>query len=422
MSGEWSAKNPYSTTITERYVLNGPGAKKETCHIAFDLGDSGMTYKVGDALGVLPENPPALVEALIQRMGWDADSMVTTSKGERTLAQALKTDVEIHRANKKFVQSLASKITRPGLPITMGMIRRTREDTNGSTVLDWNNEASSTPPGLNPSVGGQGPADQVEAVLATPEALEDYIWSRDYLDIVEQFELKYEPQEFIDLVDRLKPRLYSISSSPDAHPGLVELTVGIVRYAHHGRERGGLCTVYLADEVDVDRTKIGVFMSPTKSFVLPEDGATDIIMVGPGTGIAPFRAFMEQRVHDGATGRNWLFFGDWSESTEFYYEDTIKQWMEDGSLTTFTSAWSRDQEEKIYVQHRMLEHGEEMWSWIDGGAYFYICGDKNRMAKDVHAALIRICAEHGGMTEDEATHFVEKRMMREEKRYLRDVY
>ena len=131
---------------------------------------------------------------------------------------------------------------------------------------------------------------------------------------------------------------------------------------------------------------------------------------------------MEQRVHDGATGRNWLFFGDWSESTEFYYEDTIKQWMEDGSLTTFTSAWSRDQEEKIYVQHRMLEHGEEMWSWIDGGAYFYICGDKNRMAKDVHAALIRICAEHGGMTEDEATHFVEKRMMREEKRYLRDVY
>ena len=126
------------------YVLNGPGAKKETCHIAFDLGDSGMTYKVGDALGVLPENPPALVEALIQRMGWDADSMVTTSKGERTLAQALKTDVEIHRANKKFVQSLASKITRPGLPITMGMIRRTREDTNGSTVLDWNNEASST--------------------------------------------------------------------------------------------------------------------------------------------------------------------------------------------------------------------------------------------------------------------------------------
>ena len=115
-------------------------------------------------------------------------------------------------------------------------------------------------------------------------------------------------------------------------------------------------------------------------------------------------------------------FGDWSESTEFYYEDTIKQWIVDGSLTTFTSAWSRDQEEKIYVQHRMLEHGEEMWSWIDGGAYFYICGDKNRMAKDVHAALIRICAEHGGMTEDEATHFVEKRMMREEKRYLRDVY
>ena len=166
----------------------------------------------------------------------------------------------------------------------------------------------------------------------------------------------------------------------------------------------------------------GVFMSPTKSFVLPEDKDTDIIMVGPGTGIAPFRAFMEQRVFDGGQGRNWLFFGDQSEKTEFYYKDTIESWLDNGDLYRFTTAWSRDQAEKIYVQHRLKEHGAEIWEWFENGAYFYICGDKTYMAKDVHRALIEIAIEHGGMSEEDATHFIEKTMMKEQKRYLRDVY
>ena len=178
----------------------------------------------------------------------------------------------------------------------------------------------------------------------------------------------------------------------------------------------------MADEIGTGMQRVGVFMSPTKSFVLPEDTDTDIIMVGPGTGIAPFRAFMEQRVFDGGSGRNWLFFGDQSSKTEFYYKDTIESWLDGGHLFRFTTAWSRDQAEKIYVQHRLKEHGAEIWEWFENGAYFYICGDKTYMAKDVHRALIEIAIEYGGMSEDDATHFIEKTMMKEQKRYLRDVY
>ena len=252
--------------------------------------------------------------------------------------------------------------------------------------------------------------------------MEDYIWSRDYIDVLRDFDVNYSAEEFLEIADKLKPRLYSIASSHDAHPGFVELTVGIVRYSHHGRERGGLCTVYMADEVEVNETDVGVFMSPTKSFVLPADTSTDIIMVGPGTGIAPFRAFMEQRIHDGGSGKNWLFFGDQSEKTEFYYKESIESWLDEGHLYEFTTAWSRDQEEKIYVQHRLKEHGARIWEWFERGAYFYICGDKTYMAKDVHRALIEIAKEHGGMSDEDATYFIEKTMMKEEKRYLRDVY
>jgi sulfite reductase (NADPH) flavoprotein alpha-component len=178
----------------------------------------------------------------------------------------------------------------------------------------------------------------------------------------------------------------------------------------------------MADEIGIGQQRVGVFMSPTKSFVLPEDKSTDIIMVGPGTGIAPFRAFMEQRVFDGGNGRNWLIFGDQSAKTEFYYKEEIESWLDDGHMYRFTTAWSRDQAEKIYVQHRLKEHGAEIWQWFEDGAYFYICGDKTYMAKDVHKALINIAIDHGGMTEADATHFIEKTMMKEQKRYLRDVY
>ena len=414
---EWSAKNPYYTNIIENYVLNGEGSKKETRHIVFELGDSGLDYKVGDALGVVPENPPHIVEDLIAAQGWDRDQTVTTHNGERTLYEALKKDFEVHLASKKFVQSLAEKVVSTGMKITVKMVSRSR------SRQQWlASEQELLPPELAPSVPSDSPAEKVDHLITDQKAMEDYLWTRDYVDIMREFSVKYSPEEFLELVDRLKPRLYSIASSHDAHPGFVELTVGIVRFNYHDRQRGGITTQYMADEVVVNETPVGVFMSPTKSFILPEDKETDIIMVGPGTGIAPFRAFMEQRVHDKATGRNWLFFGDQSEKTEYYYKDEIEGWMDSGDLYRFTTAWSRDQEEKIYVQHRLKEHGAEVWEWFEKGAYFYICGDKTYMAKDVHRALIEIAIEHGGMSEEDATHFIEQTMMREQKRYLRDVY
>ena len=417
MAEQWSAKNPYMTTITENYILNGEGSRKETRHIVFDLGDSGLDYKVGDALGVIAENPPHIVDELIEVQGWDRDQTVTTHKGERTVYDALKKDFEVHMANKKFVKSLASKVVSTGMNISMAFVSRQRNDDA------WNASGDEArPSGLKASVPSNDPAAQVEAINADVKAVEDYLWTRDYVDIMREFEVKYTIEEFMELADKLKPRLYSIASSHDAHPGFVELTVGIVRFEYNGRARGGLCTQFMADEINTSGAPIGVFMSPTKSFVLPDDKDIDIIMVGPGTGIAPFRAFMEQRVFDGGKGRNWLFFGDQSASTEFYYKDTIEGWVDEGHLYKFTTAWSRDQEEKIYVQHRLKEHGKEVWEWFENGAYFYICGDKQYMAKDVHRALIDIAMEHGGMSEADATHFIEKTMMREQKRYLRDVY
>ena len=414
---EWSAKNPYFTNIIENYVLNGEGSRKETRHIVFELGDSGLDYKVGDALGVVPENPPHIVEELIQIQGWDREHLVTTHNGERNLYDALKLDFEVHMASKKFVQSLADKVVSSGLKITVKFVSRTRGEKQWSA-----SDQQLLPPELVANAPSDAPADKVEHLISDAKAMEDYLWTRDYVDIMREFDVKYTPEEFLGLAGRLKPRLYSIASSHDAHPGLVELTVGIVRFSYHGRDRGGLCTQFMADEIGTTTKRVGVFMSPTKSFVLPEDKSTDIIMLGPGTGIAPFRAFMEQRVFDNAPGRNWLFFGDQSSKTEFYYKDTIESWLDNGDLYRFTTAWSRDQEEKIYVQHRLKEHGAEVWEWFENGAYFYICGDKTYMAKDVHRALIEIAMEHGGMSEDDATHFIEKTMMKEQKRYLRDVY
>ena len=405
------------TNITENFILNGEGSSKETRHIVFELGASGLDYKVGDALGVVSENPPQIVDELIQVQGWNPEQIVTTHNGERTLYDALKKDFEVHLAGKKFVQSLTEKVVASGMKISVKIVSRSRGKESWKS-----SEEGELPPGLSKSAPSDSPSDKVAAIVGDEKEIENYLWTRDYVDIMREFNVKYSPEEFFELVSRLKPRLYSIASSHDAHPGYVELTVGIVRFSYHGRDRGGLCTQFLADEIGTTNKKLGVFMSPTKSFVLPDDKSTDIIMVGPGTGIAPFRAFMEQRVFDGGSGKNWLFFGDQSAKTEFYYKDEIESWIDEGHLFRFTTAWSRDQKEKIYVQHRLKEHGAEVWEWFERGAYFYICGDKKYMAKDVHKALIEIAQEHGGLSEDDATHFIEKTMMREEKRYLRDVY
>jgi len=423
----WSAKNPYSSNLTENFVLNGEGSRKETRHIVFDLGDSGLQYKAGDALGVIPRCPPDLVEDILTSCGFSGDEEVDTHLGACSLRQALTERYEIHRISKKWINELGPRLSSGAADIEIRIVHRQRTSSrDGSVLMDWHGSGTEedVPHGYVEIGSASDPAEALWVELTgDSKAMEDYIWSRDYIDGLADFgHIGFTPQQLVDGMDRLKPRLYSIASSPDFEPGMVHLTVAIVRYNHHDRDRAGLCTGFMADRCDVGDTDIGVFMSPTRSFVLPEDGSTDIIMVGPGTGIAPFRAFLQQRQMDGDSGRNWLFFGDWTEEGEYLYRDEMEVWRESGLIDRHELAWSRAGPEKVYVQHLMEQNGEEIWNWIDSGAYFYVCGDKNYMARDVHSTLIGICAEYGGMSDDEAKEFVESGLMKTEKRYLRDVY
>lgn len=424
---DWSAKNPYSSNLTENFVLNGEGSRKETRHIVFDLGDSGLQYKAGDALGVIPRCPPELAEDVLASCGFSGDEEVDTHLGPCGLRQALTERYEIHRISKKWIEELGPRLSSGAADIEIRIVHRQRTSSrDGSVLIDWNGSGAEddVPVGYVEIGSASDPAETLWAELTgDSKAMEDYIWSRDYIDGLADFgHIGFTPQQLVDGMDRLKPRLYSIASSPDFEPGMVHLTVAIVRYNHHDRDRAGLCTGFMADHCEVGETDIGVFMSPTRSFVLPEDRSTDIIMVGPGTGIAPFRAFLQQRQMEGDSGRNWLFFGDWTEEGEYLYRDEMEAWRESGLINRHDLAWSRAGPEKVYVQHLMEQHGEEIWNWIDGGAYFYVCGDKNYMARDVHSTLIGICSEYGGMSEEEAKEFVESGLMKTEKRYLRDVY
>ena len=424
---DWSAKNPYSSNLTENFVLNGEGSRKETRHIVFDLGDSGLQYKAGDALGVIPRCPPELAEDVLASCGFSGDEEVDTHLGPCGLRQALTERYEIHRISKKWIEELGPRLSSGAADIEIRIVHRQRTSSrDGSVLIDWNGSGAEddVPVGYVEIGSASDPAETLWAELTgDSKAMEDYIWSRDYIDGLADFgHIGFTPQQLVDGMDRLKPRLYSIASSPDFEPGMVHLTVAIVRYNHHDRDRAGLCTGFMADRCEVGETDIGVFMSPTRSFVLPEDRSTDIIMVGPGTGIAPFRAFLQQRQMEGDSGRNWLFFGDWTEEGEYLYRDEMEAWRESGLINRHDLAWSRAGPEKVYVQHLMEQHGEEIWNWIDDGAYFYVCGDKNYMARDVHSTLIGICSEYGGMSEEEAKEFVESGLMKAEKRYLRDVY
>ena len=424
---DWSAKNPYSSNLTENFVLNGEGSRKETRHIVFDLGDSGLQYKAGDALGVIPRCPPELAEDVLASCGFSGDEEVDTHLGPCGLRQALTERYEIHRISKKWIEQLGPRLSSGAADIEIRIVHRQRTSSrDGSVLIDWNGSGAEddVPVGYVEIGSASDPAETLWAELTgDSKAMEDYIWSRDYIDGLADFgHIGFTPQQLVDDMDRLKPRLYSIASSPDFEPGMVHLTVAIVRYNHHDRDRAGLCTGFMADRCEVGETDIGVFMSPTRSFVLPEDRSTDIIMVGPGTGIAPFRAFLQQRQMEGDSGRNWLFFGDWTEEGEYLYRDEMEAWRESGLINRHDLAWSRAGPEKVYVQHLMEQHGEEIWNWIDDGAYFYVCGDKNYMARDVHSTLIGICSEYGGMSEEEAKEFVESGLMKTEKRYLRDVY
>lgn len=371
----YSKKNPFPSTVLKNYNLNGPGSK-QTHHIEISLQGSELTYEVGDALGVYPENPANVVDEIIAALPFKAGDVPTSTGEEVSLREALIRHYDIGTINKALIEKWQK---RSGSPYLRSLVE-------ADDKKEW----------------------------------EKFCWGRDLIDLVIDFPADFsDGEDFVSVLKKLQPRLYSIASSPKAHPGEVHLCVGIVRYDSFGRKRGGICSTYLSDRL-TDKSRPGVFVHHNPAFRLPSDGNVPVIMVGPGTGIAPFRAFLEERKVTGAKGKNWLFFGNPYEKTDFLYGQELKAFQEDGTLSRMDLAWSRDQKEKIYVQNLMLKQGAEIWKWFQEGAAFYVCGDASRMAKDVDAALLTIAKEHGKLSEEAATAFVAQ--LKKDKRYLRDVY
>ncbi|MDG1976724.1 MAG: flavodoxin domain-containing protein [Akkermansiaceae bacterium] len=369
-------KNPFPSPLLNSYDLNKEGSARETYHVELSLKDSGLEYQVGDALGVLSHNPAQVVDEILPLLPFNVKDVVPLPSGvEVSLREALITSYDIRSLNKRLLKAWSE---RSGSPFLRALVE-----------------------------GG------------SREEIEEFCWGRELIDLINDHPADFaDGEEFVSVLKKLQPRLYSIASSPNAHPGEVHLTVAIVRYNSHGRDRGGVCSTYLSDRVgDVCS---GVFVHNNKAFRLPEDHSKDIIMVGPGTGIAPLRAFLEEREVSKASGRNWLFFGNPCRATDFIYEDEINAWVDNGTLSKLDLAFSRDQENKIYVQDRMLEAGAELWDWLQGGGYFYVCGDASRMAKDVDKALQTIVKTHGGLSDEEAIDYLKN--LKKEKRYARDVY
>ncbi len=380
----YSKDRPFPARLTENRLLNKPGSAKETRHFVVDLRGSGLHYKAGDSLGVFPSNRAAEVDEVLRRLGASGDEPVSPALLKLVapipLREALTHRMSLAKPPRRFVELLAAKAT----------------DAAEKARL---------------------------AALLAPEAKEGlahFLEEREFVDLLAEFpSARLTAQEFADQLRKLMPRLYSIASSARAHPSDVHLTVAVVRYATNGRERVGVCSTFLADRVESGATPVPVFVSDSH-FGPPEDGARDCIMVGPGTGIAPFRAFLQDRVASGATGRNWLFFGDQKRATDFLYEEEWHEYQARGALTRLDTAFSRDQALKVYVQDRMRENAAELWRWLQGGANFYVCGDAKRMAKDVDTALHDIVAEQGKMSVEHAADFVKQ--LKKDKRYQRDVY
>jgi sulfite reductase (NADPH) flavoprotein alpha-component len=332
----YSRKNPFAAKLLNKVPLNKQGSAKDVHHIEFSLEGSGLSYQVGDALGVFPRNCPEVVKTVLENHGFTGEEIFTLpDHGDQRLFDALSTHYEIRRLIN----------IRPERTVSV--------------------------------------------------------------------------EDFIKTLKPLAPRLYSIASSPNAHPGEVHLTIGAVQYFADGFHHKGVCSTFLSHRLSIGEIT-GVYVQSSHGFRLPQDKQVPIIMVGPGTGIAPFRAFLEERLISGAKGGNWLFFGDQKSATDFLYQEQLEAYVRDGFLTHLTTAFSRDQEQKIYVQHRMQEHGKELWDWLQEGAHFYVCGDAAHMAKDVDAMLHEICRVHGGMDVEAAEVYIKQ--LKSEKRYQRDVY
>ena len=373
---KYSKANPYQAEVLENINLNGRGSNKETRHIEFLLDNFGEEYEVGDCLVVLPQNDPALVELLMSTLGWDPGDQIEISEDGDTISleEALTSYFEI------------TKLTRPLLQ-------------NAAAYFD--NEA-------------------LEDKVQDSEWIQNYIEGRDFIDLLNDFPPEeLEPEDLYQILRKLPPREYSISSSYQSLPDEVHITVGAVRYNTHGRDRSGVCSVQFAERIQPGDT-VPIYLKRNPNFKFPKDGDTPVIMIGPGTGIAPFRAHMQEREEYGYKGNTWLFFGDQHFTTDFLYQTEWQEWLKDGVLEKMNVAFSRDTDQKVYVQHRIAEHSKEFNEWLEKGASIYICGDEKNMAKDVHQAIRNVLVKEQNLTEEDAESYLKQ--MKKDKRYQRDVY
>ncbi|MGG4455140.1 assimilatory sulfite reductase (NADPH) flavoprotein subunit [Brevibacillus porteri] len=375
---EYSRSNPFQAVVLENLNLNGRGSDKETRHLEISLEGSNLEYEPGDCLGIYPKNHPDLVRELIDAMGWKPEELVPVHKNgeERTLEEALSSHFEITVLTKPLLEQAVKLSSGNGL---QELLAEGRE-----------------------------------------QELRDYVRNRDLLDLVEDYDFKgVSSKEFVSILRKLPPRLYSISSSLKSYSDEVHLTIRNVHYQAHGRDRYGVCSSYITDRLETGDT-LPVFVQHNPNFKLPVNQDAPLIMIGPGTGVAPFRAFLGEREELGATGKTWLFFGDQHFSTDFLYQLEWQRWLKQGVLTHMDVAFSRDTREKVYVQHRMLEKSKELYQWLQAGAHVYVCGDEKKMAHDVHAAMVTILQQEGGLDSEEAVVYLKR--MQQEKRYQRDVY
>lgn len=367
-------KHPFPAPLLDRVTLNGRGSSKAVHHLEFSLETSGLRYQPGDSLGVYVQNDPAFVARILEQTQLDGEQKVTLKEDTLTLHEALQHHLELTR------------LTPP-------------------TVRQWAKLSD---------------ASTLQQLTEDKRGLIDWLHGRDLLDLLQEYPIAgLDGQTLVDHIRRLPPRLYSIASSQAAVDEEVHLTVAAVRYEQRRRLREGVGSTWLADRLGLDTTA-PVFVDTNKNFRLPEDSDTPIVMIGPGTGVAPFRAFMQEREAEAHSGKNWLFFGDRNFRTDFLYQREWLQWRKQGLLSRLDVAFSRDGPDKVYVQHRIREAGAELWRWIEDGAHLYVCGDANAMAPDVHEALIDVVSTHGRKSRENAEHYL--RELTRSKRYQRDVY
>lgn len=370
---DYSRKNPFKATVIDKMKITGRTSDKEVYHVELSLEGSGITYEPGDSVGILANNPPLLVDDILKQVGFSGNEGVVLKEGSFSLKEALTERLEITILNREVIQKYQEK--------------------SGNSEL--------------------------KKIAECEELLDNYLYGHDILDLLEEFPFSITAQDVADILRSFPPRLYSISSSQAAVGDEVHITVATVRYIRKGRIRGGACSTYLADRIEVD-SQVSLFIEKNPAFKLPEKEETPVILIGAGTGVAPFRSFLQHREANNLKGKTWLFFGERRFHSDFLYQVEWQKLLKDGFLEKIDVAFSRDQEQKVYVQHRLFERQNEIFEWINIGAHIYLCGDMKQMARDVQKTLLQIFELQGGMTQEKALEYL--KTLKKEKRFQLDVY